>query len=217
MNDQKALNTMNNKFDLPGDNQHYIENMDEGEFLQFFTLCCKFCISQDLRRVKHLVCDLTATDNEIMEYLLFLVENFNEAIYDIPMRRAAVTGMINRKQSKRGLSRRKKLVYRLSRDAEAKCRRLFMTEKEQNECRKEGIKLFYKKCRYKYLTFPPSIISGSKYDDLMQRDFLTEEEKDELKAVYEMVEGGRYSSKGRIRKDNFMKISEIMSKEKNDL
>ena len=150
MNDQKALNTMNNKFDLPGDNQHYIENMDEGEFLQFFTLCCKFCISQDLRHVKHLVCDLTATDNEIMEYLLFLVENFNEAIYDIPMRRAAVTGMINRKQSKRGLSRRKKLVYRLSRDAEAKCRRLFMTEKEQNECRKEGIKLFYKKCRYKY-------------------------------------------------------------------
>lgn len=217
MNDYKTRNIAHNRFDLIGDNQHYIETMDEEEFLQFYTVCCKVCISQDLRCVRQLTCRLAVADDQEMAYLPFLVESFNEVLYDILKRRYAVTGRINRKQSKRGLSKRKKMVCRLSRDAEAKCRKLFMTDKSQNERRKKGIGDFYQLCRFKYLTFPPSIISQYRYDDLMQQNILTKEEKDELKAVYEPVENGKYSCKGRIGKDNFMRISEIMSKEKNDL
>lgn len=204
-----------NRFELTGTNKDYIEQLDEPKLLQFYTLCCKISITE----YPQFLPELEFTEAEVIEgnymygipYLPFMVIYFNEVNMDIRRRRVAVTHRINRKESKRGLAKRRKLVRILSNDIKEYCASKFNCDGKQKACRNVSVNRFHSRCRYKYLTFPPSSVSNARYKSILDSPEINSEDKDYFKSVYDkQLPNGRHSAKGNIRKDNFMKVCDIL-------
>ena len=207
-----------NRFELTGINKDYIEHLDEPRLMQFYTLCCKIIVTEHPQNLP----ELEFIDAEVMDggymngtsYLPFMIYYFNDVKTDTP-RRVAVTHRINRKKSKRGLAKRRKLMKILSDDIKDYCISKFCCNKNQITCRNVSISRFYSRCRYKYLTFPPSSISATRYRSILECPRINSEDKDYFKSIYDtQLPNGRHSSKGNICKDNFIKVSDILYKER---
>lgn len=208
-----------NRFELVGTNKDFIGHLGESHLMQFYTLCCKIIVTEYPQNLPELeFIDAEVIEGDYMDgipYLPFMIYYFNDVETDIPKRRVAVTHRINRKESKRGLAKRRKQVRILSNDIKEYCMSKFSYDKNQIICRNISVNRFHCRCRYKYLTFPPSSVSATRYRSILDCPEISTIDKDYFKSVYDkQLSNGRYSSKGNIHKDNFMKVSDILYKER---
>jgi len=194
-------------------NRAKIEFLKYDEFLDLFAQCSKLVVSEKVKNTAQII-NLSPNDDECLydiDLLLQLrdyfdrVESIDSLAYKIVISGGGET-FSDEVKSKRNLAKKRNLLNRILTDVINKSREQY---KQVDNRKTNSKKIYTATIKSSMVTYPPNKISNKRFNDYISK--ADSADRDLLMSIYKQVDQ-YYCSQGRINKNNFNKVAEIIFK-----